>query len=246
MREADAAFARARRYAMSGAGSWTLVAQVAFAEARAGERSRLALSREAFATALRLRPDDPKLLAQWAWAHLEGGDAGGLVGSPRVLTVIRKIEAAGCLPGLAVAAPVGGNPEADGRAIGATGGWGSGGAVVERRQAGWGGHRSQFLPFLMSRNNEKAGRSDRCGERRGDRRFVGETPEMGYHRCHAMRRSVGTTTGCDGHAARAMSWRPTARRRGAGLPPWTLPALCRRGRARAVLRRGADGRKGRR
>src|SRR5262249_18943405 len=76
LREADAALARARRYAPSGVVSWTLIGQVAFAEARAGERSRLAVSRQAFAMALRLRPGDPNLLAQWGWATLEGGDAG--------------------------------------------------------------------------------------------------------------------------------------------------------------------------
>ena len=48
---------------MSGAESWALTAQVALAEARAGERSRLAVSHDAFAAALRLRPDDAKLLA---------------------------------------------------------------------------------------------------------------------------------------------------------------------------------------
>jgi tetratricopeptide (TPR) repeat protein len=76
LHEADAALARARGYAMSSAGSWTLTAQVAFAEARAGDRSRLTASREAFAAAARLRPGDPKLLAQWGWVQLESGDAG--------------------------------------------------------------------------------------------------------------------------------------------------------------------------
>lgn len=61
---------------MNGASSWALTAQVAFAEARAGERSRLPVSRDAFAAALRLRPGDPRLLAQWGWAWLESGDAG--------------------------------------------------------------------------------------------------------------------------------------------------------------------------
>jgi len=77
LHEADTALTRARSHAMSGATSWALAGQVAFAEARAGERDRLPFSIDAFASALRLRPGDPKLLAQQAWAWLESGDAQG-------------------------------------------------------------------------------------------------------------------------------------------------------------------------
>jgi len=55
--------------------SWTLTAQVALAQARAGDRSKLAESLDAFGAAARLSPDDPRLLAQWSWAWLESGDA---------------------------------------------------------------------------------------------------------------------------------------------------------------------------
>jgi len=60
---------------MSGAASWALTGQVALAEGRAGERSRLPISRDAFAAAVRLRPGDANLLAQWGWACAESGDA---------------------------------------------------------------------------------------------------------------------------------------------------------------------------
>jgi cytochrome c-type biogenesis protein CcmH/NrfG len=76
MHEAEATLARARRHAMSGPGTWALAGQVAFAQTRAGDRTRLAASRDAFAMALRLRPGDPELLAEWGWAWLESGDPG--------------------------------------------------------------------------------------------------------------------------------------------------------------------------
>lgn len=72
---AEAAVAQSRRYAMGGVGSWALTAQIAFAEARTGAPSRFIASRDAFAVALRLRPGDPRLLAQSAWVWLESGDA---------------------------------------------------------------------------------------------------------------------------------------------------------------------------
>ena len=75
LHEAKAMLAGAGSYAMSGAGAWTLTGQIALAEARTGDRGKLAISRDAFATALRLRPGDPNLLAQWAWVWLESGDA---------------------------------------------------------------------------------------------------------------------------------------------------------------------------
>jgi predicted Zn-dependent protease len=75
LREAEAILVQARRYALGGPVSWALSAQIAFAEVRAGERSRLAAGREAFAVALALRPGDAKLRAQSAWMYFESGDA---------------------------------------------------------------------------------------------------------------------------------------------------------------------------
>ena len=74
LREADAALAGVRRPAGMGGGYWTLSAQVAFARVRAGERSELEASLEAFEHAARLRPGDGQLLSQWAWALLEARD----------------------------------------------------------------------------------------------------------------------------------------------------------------------------
>jgi tetratricopeptide (TPR) repeat protein len=75
LHEAERALAAARRHAVGGADSWALAGQVAFALARAGEPGQVAASREAFAAALRMRPGDPKLLAQWGWSSLESGQA---------------------------------------------------------------------------------------------------------------------------------------------------------------------------
>jgi hypothetical protein len=74
LHEGEAALAESRRHARGSAASWTLTAQLMFAESRAGERSKLAMSLEAFAAAARLRPEDPQLMAQWGWAWLEHGD----------------------------------------------------------------------------------------------------------------------------------------------------------------------------
>jgi len=75
LREADAALAGVRGPAAMGGGYWTLSAQVAFARVRAGERSELEASLEAFERAARLRPGDGQLLSQWAWALLEARNA---------------------------------------------------------------------------------------------------------------------------------------------------------------------------
>ena len=75
LHEAEALLGQARSHAIGGAGSWALTAQIALAEARTGEPSQLAVSRDAFATALRLLPGNPRLLAQSAWVWLESGDA---------------------------------------------------------------------------------------------------------------------------------------------------------------------------
>jgi hypothetical protein len=74
-REGQAMLTRARRYAVGGADSWALTGQLAFAEARMEGRGDLSRSRDAFATALRSRPDDPRLIAQSGLISLEGGDA---------------------------------------------------------------------------------------------------------------------------------------------------------------------------
>jgi hypothetical protein len=74
LHDGDAALAQARRHGLASAASWTLTAQLTFAESRTGERSKLPQSLEAFAAAARLRPQDADLMAQWGWAWLEGGD----------------------------------------------------------------------------------------------------------------------------------------------------------------------------
>jgi cytochrome c-type biogenesis protein CcmH/NrfG len=74
LREGEALLTRARDHAVGGPGSWALTGQIALAEARMGEPGQLTVSRDAFATALRLRPGDPRLLAQAAWVWLESGD----------------------------------------------------------------------------------------------------------------------------------------------------------------------------
>jgi hypothetical protein len=70
----EVALAEAGRHAMRDGASWTLTAQLAFAEARAGEQGKLPVCLDAFAAAARLRPRDPELLAQWGWAWLASGD----------------------------------------------------------------------------------------------------------------------------------------------------------------------------
>jgi len=75
LEEAEDLLSQARDHAVGGPGSWALKAQIAFAVARTtGQPSQFAASREAFAVALKLRPDDPRLLAQSAWVWLESGD----------------------------------------------------------------------------------------------------------------------------------------------------------------------------
>jgi hypothetical protein len=75
LHEGESAITDARERVPASASSWALAAQIAFAEARAGERGKLAASLEAFARAARLRPWDSALLAQWGWALLESGSA---------------------------------------------------------------------------------------------------------------------------------------------------------------------------
>ena len=75
LREAAAVLIRARHHATGSVASWTLTGQVALVQARAGDRSKLSESLDAFGAAARLSPDDPQVLAQWSWAWLESGDA---------------------------------------------------------------------------------------------------------------------------------------------------------------------------
>jgi len=74
LHETEAILARSRRYALGTAGSWTLTGRVAFAAARSGEPSQFAVSRDAFAAALRMDPRNATLLAQLSWVWLESGD----------------------------------------------------------------------------------------------------------------------------------------------------------------------------
>ena len=75
LREAASLLVRSRQHAAGSAASWTLTAQIALAQAQAGDRGKFVESLDAFAVAARLRPDDPEVLAQWSWAWLESGDA---------------------------------------------------------------------------------------------------------------------------------------------------------------------------
>jgi hypothetical protein len=91
LREAEATLKDLRTGAAPGAGAWMLSGQVAFAQAMAGDRSKLRASLEGFEEAARRRPWDGPLLAQWAWALLEAGDPAkarataqrAVAGSPR-------------------------------------------------------------------------------------------------------------------------------------------------------------------
>lgn len=74
LREAEATLAEGRRYLRASVAPWTLTGRVALAQARAGERGKLSVALDAFATAARLRPEEPRLLAQWGLAWLEAGD----------------------------------------------------------------------------------------------------------------------------------------------------------------------------
>ena len=73
LRDADRTLA-ALRGKVTGATYWRLSAQVAFAEVRSGDSSKVGASLEAFDQAARFRPGNAQLLAQWAWALLEARD----------------------------------------------------------------------------------------------------------------------------------------------------------------------------
>lgn len=75
LREAAEVLVQSRHHATGSATSWTTTAQIALTQARTGDRSKLAESLEAFGAAVRLRPNDPALLAQWSLVWLESGDA---------------------------------------------------------------------------------------------------------------------------------------------------------------------------
>jgi hypothetical protein len=74
LHEGEAALAETRRYARGSASSWGFTAQIALAEARAGERDKLPISMEAFAKAAALRPRDASIMAEWGLAWLESGE----------------------------------------------------------------------------------------------------------------------------------------------------------------------------
>jgi hypothetical protein len=74
LREGEDAIVEARRHALAGGASWTLAAQLMFAEGLAGEEGKLGASVDAFGAAAQWRPADPQILSQWAWAWLEHGD----------------------------------------------------------------------------------------------------------------------------------------------------------------------------
>jgi cytochrome c-type biogenesis protein CcmH/NrfG len=72
--EAEAALAAVRRYssyATTGPYHWVLVGQVALAQYRAGDPSKLATALEAYETAARLQPGDSWILANWGVAWLD-------------------------------------------------------------------------------------------------------------------------------------------------------------------------------
>jgi tetratricopeptide (TPR) repeat protein len=73
--EGESAIAEARRQAVPDASVWALAAQIAFAEVRGGDRTKLPSAIAAFDNARRLRPKDAQLAAQSGWARLESGDA---------------------------------------------------------------------------------------------------------------------------------------------------------------------------
>jgi predicted Zn-dependent protease len=74
LREGEAALDAVRDHSLGSATFWALAAQIALAQARAGERSTLPASVEAFRRAVSLRPQDPSLVAYAGLASLEAGD----------------------------------------------------------------------------------------------------------------------------------------------------------------------------
>src|SRR5215467_2506828 len=74
LRQGEAALARERQIAPLGGTAWALSAQLAFARFRAGDRTGLQQSLDAFENAVRFRPRDAELLGQWALAWLEAKD----------------------------------------------------------------------------------------------------------------------------------------------------------------------------
>lgn len=74
LHDGEAALAEARDHGPGSGTSWALTARITFAEARAGERSKLPVSLAAFAAAARLGTRDSEFMAEWGWAWLESGD----------------------------------------------------------------------------------------------------------------------------------------------------------------------------
>jgi hypothetical protein len=91
---AEATLAEERRHGGGGATYWTLHAQVAFAQFRAGDAAKLGPSVEAFQQAAVLRPTDGQLQAQLGWALLASGDAArARAAAERALEMLRGREA---------------------------------------------------------------------------------------------------------------------------------------------------------
>ena len=80
-KEGEAALADLRRHALPGATDWTLAAQLAFAQVRLGDRSKLDAALEGFTRAEALSPRNADIIAQRAWAMLVAGDPAGARGA---------------------------------------------------------------------------------------------------------------------------------------------------------------------
>jgi hypothetical protein len=72
---AASAVATVLRHSSGPAVPWSLVGDVALAQARAGKRETLPEAREAYQAAARQAPTDPSVLARWGLTSLELGDA---------------------------------------------------------------------------------------------------------------------------------------------------------------------------
>ncbi len=75
LEEAQRKLARARWHVPSRSDLWRLSAQVALRRATAGHPKELGEAIQDFSEADRLRPEDPEILSQWAFAMIQAGDA---------------------------------------------------------------------------------------------------------------------------------------------------------------------------
>jgi hypothetical protein len=91
LERAEKTAAETRAAAGAGGAGWTLAGQIAFAQARGGDRAKLDQGIEALALAVQWRPADSHLQAQWGWALLEQGQiAQGRRAAHAALAVNRK------------------------------------------------------------------------------------------------------------------------------------------------------------